>query len=116
MLLRHHVNVKGTLMRRYRQILGFFIAVVVLYGGQGFGQQAPTTRAESHLLWKTDLRQFGYQQFHHSSVRWMRLIVDFTDNNHIVIGWISPDTSTLSETKGSAVSGLAHFHVVLLDA
>jgi hypothetical protein len=107
---------KTTRMRRYSriQIMSFLIAALILYGARALGQQTGVTRGESHLLWKTDLRELGYQQFPHSSVKWMRVVVDFTDDNHLVVGWIRPDE--LSETKGSAFAVPAHLHVVILDA
>lgn len=113
---RHRGHKRTARMRRYRLILRLLIAVVVLNGVRALGQETGAARTERQPLWKTDLREFGYEQFSPYNVRWMRLIVHFTDDNHVVIGWISPDAATLSRTKGSAFGVPAHLHVLILDA
>jgi hypothetical protein len=100
-------------MRRFRVIEKTLIAVVLVFGIRAWAQESA---AANHPLWKTDLRQFGYQRFSAQSVKFMRLAVDFADEEHVAVAWISPDATKLSERKGPKLGDTAHLHVVVLDA
>ncbi len=99
------------MMRRSRSIEKTLIPLVLVFGMRALAQESATA---NRLLWKTDLRQFGYQRF--SGVKSMRLAVDFADEEHIAVAWISPDAARLSERKGPKWGDPAHLHVVVLDA
>lgn len=94
-------------------MISLFIAVLILCGPRALGQQTDAPRRESHPLWKINLRELGHKPFPRSSVKWMRVVVDFTDDSRVVIGWISPDQR--SENKAAAFGVPAHLHVVILD-
>ena len=99
-------------MRRFLPIERALVAVVLVFGVRAWAQESATA---NHPLWKTDLRQFGYQKFSSQSVKYMRLAVDFADDEHVAVAWISPDATKLSESKGPKLGDPAHLHVVILD-
>lgn len=100
-------------MKRFFSIERALVVVVLVVGIRTWAQEAATA---NHQIWKTDLRQFGYQRFSSQSVRFMRLAVDFGDDQHVAVAWISPDATKLSERKGPKLGDPAHLHVVVLDA
>jgi hypothetical protein len=97
----------------FRSTEGALAAVVLVFGIGAWAQESATA---NHRLWKTDLQQFGYQRFSVESVKFMHLAVDFADEEHVAVAWISPDATKLSERKGPKLGDPAHLHVVVLDA
>ncbi len=100
-------------MRRIRTVERGLIAAVLVFGMRAWAQESG---AANRPLWKTDLRQFGYQRFSAQSVKFMRPAVDFADEEHVAVAWISLDAAKLSERKGPKLGDPAHLHVVVLDA
>lgn len=100
-------------MRRYR-LIAIVSAAVVLICGVSTGKEPPPTK--DRPLWKIDVSQFGYERYPRRMVRPLRLFVDFTDNDHVAIAWISPDTTKENRKQAPRVGELAHLHVVILDA
>ena len=100
-------------MRRFRPIERALVAVMLVFGIRACAQESATANQQ---LWRTDLRQFGYPRFSSQSVKFMRLAVDFADDEHVAVAWISPDVTKLSERNGPKTGEPAHLHVVVLDA
>jgi hypothetical protein len=98
-------------MRCYRSIcvISVAVALISVLGVRAWG-------VEPAPLWQVDLRQFGYERFPRRAVRPIRLFVDFSDNNHLAVAWISPDTNKSTQRKEPTRGEPAHLHLVLLDA
>jgi hypothetical protein len=88
--------------------------VAVVLCGVTAGKEPPPTK--DHPLWKIDVSNFGYERYPRRMVRPLRLFVDFTDNDHVAIAWVSPDTTKENRKQAPRVGELAHLHVVILDA
>lgn len=71
---------------------------------------------EPNPIWKADARQFGYESFPRKMVRPVRIMIDFTDNDHLAVNWVSPDTTSVDRNKQPKIGAPAHLHIVILDA
>jgi hypothetical protein len=93
------------------------LAAVTLICGIGPRAQEPeqTPRA-GHPLWQVDVQQFGYERFPRKTVRPLRLAVNFVDNDHVAIAWVTPDTAPENKRKTPRVGEPARLHAVILDA
>lgn len=89
-------------------------SVAVVLCGVTTGTEPPPTK--DHPLWKIDVSQFGYERYPRRMVRPLRLFVDFTDNDHVAIAWVNPDTTKENRKQDPRVGELAHLHVIILDA
>jgi hypothetical protein len=98
-------------MGRYRSMRMISAAVVFI-----FVLEARSWSVEPAPVWKVDVRQFGYESFPRRAVRPIQLFVDFSDNNHLAVAWISPDTTKSTQRKQPTWGEPAHLHLVLLDA
>jgi hypothetical protein len=67
-------------------------------------------------LAQVDVRQFGYERFPRREVRPQHLAVDFTDNDHVAVAWLRPDTTEANRRKAPRFGEPAHLHLVILDA
>ena len=86
-----------------RSALRFLLLLAAATAAQAFASDpAP--------LWKTDVRQFGYESFPLPKMEIpVRLSVAFIDDKHLAIAWITPDRTTRP-------SDAAHVHVVVVDS
>jgi hypothetical protein len=101
-------------MRRYRLKVMVPVAIAVVLCGVTTGTGAPPDK--DRPLWKIDVSQFGYEGYPRRMVRPLRLFVDFTDNDHLAIAWVSPNTTKENRKQSPRVGESAHLHVVVLDA
>jgi hypothetical protein len=101
----------------------FLRLIAIVLGTVGFicgirlrAQEPQLSTPESHPAWKADAQQFGYERFPRRSVRPLRLVVSFLDNDQLAIAWVTPDTTTENRRNAPKVGEPAHLDVVMLDA
>jgi hypothetical protein len=95
------------------------VLVGVVLGVCGMRAQArepKPTSANDRPLWEIDLRQFGYERWLRRSTRPLPLVVDFTDIDHLAVGWIRPDGASVAGRNDTYGPEPAHLNVVILDA
>ena len=66
--------------------------------------------------WKTRVEQFGYESAPRKMFQPVRLSAAFTDNGHVVIGWIAPIVTKDNKHTSPKLGEAAHVHVVVIDA
>jgi len=103
-------------MRCLRQTVMVLVAVAFVCCVRPRAQEPEQTSAEGHPLWKVDVQQFGYKGFPRKSVRPLRLAVNFVDNDHVAIAWVTPDTTPENKRNAPKVGEPARLHAVILDA
>ncbi len=103
-------------MRCFRQTTMALATVVFICGVRSRAQEQEPTPTGEHPIWKVDVQQFGYERFPRKSVRPLRLVMNFTDNNHVAIAWVTPDTTTENKRNAPKVGEPARLHAVILDA
>jgi hypothetical protein len=91
-----------------RSALRFILFVAVMV--------APAWGSGPIPLWKTDVRQFGYESFPRKMVRAIGLSVAFIDNSHLAIAWIDPDRTKNNKHREPRLGDAAHARVVVVDA
>ncbi len=103
--------------RRIR-LLVLVLTAVVLHGAhtRAVAQQSVNAVTDGHPLWEADLKQFGYVGFPRKQMRPLRASVEFTDSEHLAVGWVTPDTNQTNQRSFPRWAEPAHLHVVLLDA
>ncbi len=101
--------------RRIR-LLVLVLTAVVLHGlhTRAVAQQSVDAVTDGHPLWEADLKQFGYVAFPRKQMRPLRPSAEFTDSEHLAVGWVTPDTN--QQANFPRWGEPAHLHVVLLDA
>src|SRR6202142_1500516 len=90
-----------------RSSLRFMLFVAVI--------AAPVWGSGPIPLWKTDIRQFGYESFPRKMVRAIRFSVAFIDDSHLAIAWIDPDRTKNNNHKEPRLGDAAHSRVVVID-
>jgi hypothetical protein len=103
-------------MRCFRQTTMVLVTVVFICGIRPRAQEPELTPTGGHPFWKIDVQQFGYERFPRKSVRPLGLVVNFVDNEHLAIAWLTPDTATENKRNAPKVGEPARLHAVILDA
>jgi hypothetical protein len=103
-------------MRRSYQTAMVLAAVTLICGIRPRAQEPEQTPRAGHPLWQDDVQQFGYERFPRKTVRPLRLVVNFVDNDHVAIAWVTPDTAPENKRKTPRVGETARLHAVILDA
>ena len=92
------------------------VAVTFICGIRPRAQEPEQTPTAGHPRWQVDVQQFGYEGFPRKSVRPLRLAVNFVDNDHVAIAWVTPDTTPENKRNAPRVGEPACLHAVILDA
>jgi len=103
-------------MRCFRQKAMVLVTVAFICAIRPRAQEPGLTPTEGHPLWKVDVQQFGYERFPRKSVRPLRLAVNFADNDHVAVAWVTPDTTKENRRNAQKVGEPARLHAVILDA
>ena len=104
--------------RCIRPVMLILAAVVIASGLHTWAVELQPAHSvtERRPLWEVDLKQFGYLAFQRKQMRPLRPSAEFTDTEHVAVGWVSPDTNQSNKQTYPRWGGAAHLHVVLLDA
>jgi len=70
------------------------------------------TPTKDHPVVEVDVRKFGYEQPNYQTS--VKSFVDFTDNSHIAVAWLTLDGAT--KKIGPATPWPSHLHVLTIDA
>src|SRR5216684_4426486 len=103
-------------MRRYFSIATVLAGVAIVCGVRAQARESKPTTGSDRPLWEIDLRQFGYERWLRRSTRPLPLFVDFTDVDHLAVGWIRPDIPHVDGRRAPLGPEPAHLNVVILDA
>jgi hypothetical protein len=83
---------------------------------RGQAQNPKPTASSDRPLWEIDLRQFGYERWLRKNTRPFPVAVDFTDIDHIAVGWTMPDVPHEAKRKGPVGPEPANLDVIIFDA
>lgn len=100
-------------MRTYFLMLALVLSVPIR-GAQVQTSEPGQVPSIEHPTWDIDVKQFGYERFPHKQVRPVRIALDFSDNDHIAVGWIRPDVTVKQKTP--KIGEPASLRVIVLDA
>jgi hypothetical protein len=90
-----------------------FLVVVLACAVQGQAQTiVPPTK--DHPLLEVDVRKFGYERLN-GSMR-THTFVDFTDNDHLAVGWLTLENPSRAKKFGPLVMRPAHLRALILNA
>jgi hypothetical protein len=90
-----------------------FALVVLLGAEQGQAQIIEPSPTKDHPLLEVDVREFGYKKMNGSTPT--RTFVDFTDNDHLAVGWLTLDNPSRARKLGPLVRRLAHLHALIIN-
>ncbi len=92
-----------------------FLAATVGFVGRGYSQDLEPAPTRDQPLLELDVHKFGYEPFTSGDMRW-QTFVDFTDDNHLAVAWLTPDNPMSAKKTRMATPQPAHLNVLILDA
>ena len=101
-------------MQTWRTLLALLTAVITV-GLVAEAQETEPSPAGEHPLVELNLKKFGFERYRSSHSRWPTF-VDFIDNTHLAVAWLTPDDRAAAASAGPLSPTPAHLHVVVLNA
>jgi hypothetical protein len=91
------------------------LVVLALLGvGCAVAQNLDSAPSDAPPLFQVDVTKLGYARI--NADRPTRTFIDFTDNEHIVVGWLTVDNPSRAKKFGPVFRRPAHLHALIFNA
>lgn len=69
----------------------FLLLILVAFAGRARAQSSDPPFSKDKPLLEVDVRKFGYERTVKKAVRPVRILMDFTDTDHLALAWAIPE-------------------------